>query len=111
MITTCTPQECKDIARQASETYAVLADEQQLKARALQFQALGNETRLRIVGLLAVRELCVCDIVAALEGAASTIAHHLRMLEDAGLITSRQESRFTLYRLNSQALDWSTIFE
>lgn len=107
----CRPEECRDLARKAYALHPVLMDEQDLKARARAYQALGNETRLRILGLISVRELCVCDIVSALEGAASTVAHHLRMLEEAGLITSRQEGKFTLYVLNEKMATRYQVFE
>lgn len=107
----CTPDECRHIARQSRATHAILADGRQLKGRALLFQALGNETRLKILGLLMVQELCTCDIIEALGAAATTIAFHLQVLEDAGLITSRKVGRFTLYHLNGGALDWHRVFE
>ena len=110
-ITKCSPDECKYIAKQAMTTNRLLSNERQLKERALLFQALGNETRLKILGLLSVQELCTCDIVAGLDGATSTITFHLRMLEDAGLVTSRRVSKFTLYQLNGGPLEWHRVFE
>lgn len=110
-ITKCTPDECKYIAKQAMATNMLLSNEKQLKERALIFQALGNETRLKILGLLSIQELCTCDIVAGLDGAASTITFHLRMLEDAGLVTSRRVSKFTLYQINNGPLEWHRVFE
>ena len=110
-IVKCTQDECQQISRQARATHGMLADERQLKSRALLFQALGNETRFKIPGLLSVQELCTCDIVAGLNGAASTVTFHLRMLEDAGLITSRQTGKFTLYQLNGETLEWHRVFE
>lgn len=110
-IAKCTPDECRHIAKQSSVTHMVLADERQLKGRALLFQALGNETRLKILGLLSVRELCACDIVEALGAAATTIAFHLHILEDADLITSRKAGKFTLYQLDGGELEWHRVFE
>ena len=110
-IAKCTPDECRHIAKQAKATHTVLADERQLKGRALLFQALGNETRLKILGLLSVRELCTCDIVEALGAAATTIAFHLHILEDADLITSRKAGKFTLYQLDGGELEWHRVFE
>ena len=107
----CSPEECKHIAKKAYATHPLLADEQELKQRALVFQALGNETRLKILAMLAVRELCACDIVQAVGGAATTIAYHLKMLEDTGLITSREMSRFTFYTLNREPLEKHRVFK
>ena len=110
-IAKCTPEECRQIAKQATDSLRALADEQQIKSRALLFQALGNETRLKILGLLSVQELCTCDIVAALDSAASTVTFHLRMLEEAGLVATRQVGRFTLYHLKEKTLEHHRVFE
>ena len=107
----CTPDECCRIAKKAIELHPVLEEPTLIAERARVFRALGNETRLKIVGLFAVRELCVCDIVAALTVPASTLAHHLRMLEEASVITRREEGRFTLYSLNVEVLSKHRVFE
>ncbi len=107
----CTTEECRLIAKKARDTLPVLADGEQIKQRARLFQALGNETRLHIIGLLAVQEMCACDIVEVLSGATSTITHHLRMLEDGGLITSRRVGKFTIYSLNEDLLTRHRVFD
>jgi DNA-binding transcriptional ArsR family regulator len=107
----CTPEECSRVAKKAMKLHPALKDPAIIAERARVFQALGNEMRLKILGLLAVRELCVCDVVTAVDGAASTIVHHLRMLEDAGVIRSREEGKFTLYSLNIELLRRHRIFD
>lgn len=107
----CSPEECRHIAREASTIHPVLDDPQVITQRARVFQALGNETRLKILGLLSVRELCTCDIASALGAAASTLAHHLRMLVEAELIEARQEGKFTLYSLNASLIRRHRVLE
>ena len=107
----CTPGECRHVVKKANELHPVLRDPTIIAERAHIFQALGNETRLKILGLLAVQELCVCDIVTAMGRASSTLAHHIRMLEDAGVIKSREEGKFTLYSLNVGLLRKHRIFD
>ena len=109
--TKCSAKECRFIAKRAQTEFSVLADDSQLKHRAKMFRALGNHTRLRILGLLAVQEMCTCDIVEALKGATSTITHHLRILEEGSLLTARQVSRFTLYNINKELLKKHRIFD
>lgn len=99
------PQDCKESDRAPSGTAGSGAD------GAPVFQALGNETRLKIIGLFAVRELCVCDIVVALGAAASSLAYHLRILEEASVIMRRQEGKFTFYSLNVEVLRKHRVFE
>ena len=64
------------------------------------FKALGDNNRLRIVCMLAVRELCVCEINAVLNISMSTISSHLKVLRNAGIVKSRKDGRWIIYRLD-----------
>ena len=107
----CTPEECSRIEKKATQLHPALKDPAIIAKQARIFQALGNEMRLKILGLLAVQELCVCDIVVGVGGAPSTIAHHLRMLEDAKVIGRREEGKFTLYAVNVGLLRKHRLFD
>ncbi|ADD67773.1 transcriptional regulator, ArsR family [Denitrovibrio acetiphilus DSM 12809] len=65
------------------------------------FKALGDNNRLRILSMLNVRELCVCEINAVLKVSMSTISSHLKILRNAGLVTSRKDGRWIIYRLET----------
>jgi DNA-binding transcriptional ArsR family regulator len=80
------------------------ADVRQAKAEAKFFKALGDETRLRIVKLLSIREMCVCEVMVALGMTQPTTSHHLNILENAGLVASRKEGRWVFYRLDDPDL-------
>jgi ArsR family transcriptional regulator len=58
------------------------------------FKALSDETRLSIIKLLEQGELCVCDIVAALDMVQPKISFHLNVLKEAGLIRDRKQGRW-----------------
>ncbi len=107
----CTPEECKDIKKTATNRFEILNDEIVLKKRAALFRALGNEVRLNLLGLLAVREMCTCEIVEATEGANSTIAHHLRILTEGGLVDSRKDGKFTIFKLNHDPIKKHSVLE
>lgn len=62
-------------------------------------KALGDETRARIVGVLGVRALCVCEVKAALNLSQATVSDHVRVLLDAGLLSTSRESYWTLYAI------------
>ncbi len=64
------------------------------------FKALSDETRLRIVKLLEQGELCVCDIVAALDMAQPKVSFHLGVLKESGFIQDRKQGRWIRYRIN-----------
>ena len=66
----------------------------------LVFKALSEETRLRILKLLENGELCVCDIVAALDMVQPKVSFHLNALKEAGFLKDRKQGRWTHYRLD-----------
>lgn len=63
------------------------------------FQALGDATRLRIVGLLLTGEVCVCDIHETLKIPQPKASRHLAYLRRSGLVTTRREGLWVRYRL------------
>ena len=62
-------------------------------------KALSDMQRLRIMLLLRSGELCVCQIIAVLGLAPSTVSKHLSILSTAELVDSRKEGRWAYYRL------------
>jgi ArsR family transcriptional regulator len=74
-----------------------------LTAYATLFKALGDETRLSILGfLLAKRDaLCVCHIEDYVkELSQPTISHHLRVLREAGLVLAERRGTWVYYSVN-----------
>jgi len=63
------------------------------------FSGLADETRLKILKLLAGEELCACELMAALDLTQPTTSHHLGILERSGLAVSRREGKWVFYRL------------
>ena len=68
------------------------------------FKALADETRLRIIGLLTAREMCVCEVMVALHLTQPTASHHLRILENVGLVRDRKEGKWVFYGLSNAKL-------
>ncbi len=71
-----------------------------MKSTATVFKALADETRLRILALLLTGELCVCEIIAALELPQSTISRHLAYLRKSRWVLGRRQGIWMYYRLN-----------
>lgn len=65
------------------------------------YHALSEVTRLRILKLLEHGELCVCDLVAALDMSQPKISFHVAALKSAGLISDRKEGRWIHYSIAS----------
>lgn len=72
-----------------------------------QFQALADTTRLRCLVLLGVHdELCVCELVYALDLSQPKISRHLKLLRDSGLVADRRERIWVHYRLADAPPRW-----
>lgn len=65
------------------------------------FKALSDTTRLRIIWVLlkAGSELCVCEIMDALDENQYNVSRHLRLLKSAGLVREKKEGKWMLYSL------------
>ena len=74
------------------------------KSKERLFKALADSTRLRMVKLLAEREMCVCEIMVALEITQPTASHHLNILERGGIARKRRQGKWILYRLATRKI-------
>lgn len=63
------------------------------------FRAFSDKTRLRILNMLTVGELCVCDLVEVLDVPQPKASRHLAYLRRVGLVSSRKEGYWSYYRL------------
>ena len=64
------------------------------------FKVLGDETRTRILYLLAHGELCTCDLAEILEMSLPAVSHHLRLLRMARLVRYRRDGKNVYYALD-----------
>lgn len=67
-------------------------------------KVLSVETRVRILGLVKDRALCVGAIAARLDVTQGAVSQHLRILRDAGLVTAEKRGYFVHYQLNEKTL-------
>jgi DNA-binding transcriptional ArsR family regulator len=74
------------------------------KAKSKVFKALADSIRLRILGLLSSREMCVCEVMVALDLTQPTASHHLRILENVGLVKDRKEGKWVFYSIANPEL-------
>jgi ArsR family transcriptional regulator, arsenate/arsenite/antimonite-responsive transcriptional repressor len=72
------------------------------------FKALGDPVRLRLLSLIGAHqggEVCVCDLTTAFDLTQPTISHHLKVLREAGIITSERRGTWAFYRMVPAALE------
>jgi len=63
------------------------------------FQALGDNTRLRLLNLMGEQEVCVCYFVEILGSPQPKISRHLAYLRSAGIVAARREGKWMHYRI------------
>ncbi len=68
------------------------------------FKVLGNESRLKIIGILANRECTVTELAELLDVKEPTVSQHLNMLKAANLVEVRPEGNFRFYSFKGQTL-------
>ena len=66
------------------------------------FKALGDDTRLKIVGYLLENETCTCDFISMTKKDQTTISRHLRTLVDAGILDFDKTGRNKVYRIKDE---------
>ncbi|MFE3058967.1 ArsR/SmtB family transcription factor [Nocardia sp. NPDC059239] len=71
------------------------------------FKALSDPVRLRLLSVIVShtgQEACVCDISDGFDVSQPTISHHLRVLREAGLLSSERRGSWVYYRVEPAAL-------
>jgi ArsR family transcriptional regulator, arsenate/arsenite/antimonite-responsive transcriptional repressor len=76
-----------------------------LEALARAFHALADSKRLEIVRLLTNGERCVCDLTEVVGAKQSLLSFHLKILREAGLVTSRRRGKWMYYSLNYEFIE------
>ena len=78
--------------------------QEQLQKLLTFFKVLGNESRLKIVGILANRECTVSDLADLLGVKEPTVSHHLAKLKELDLVHMESDGNTHIYMLNDDAL-------
>lgn len=75
-------------------------------------KALSDPTRVRIVNALRHADLCVCELVDALELSQSTLSTHLQTLRSANVVTATKRRTWIIYSIEADAREFvDTLFE
>lgn len=72
-------------------------------------KCLGDDIRLSLICLLHGQgEVCVCDLVEAMQAPQSTVSRHLAQLRQCELVVARRQGTWMHYQLNPTLPDWAT---
>ena len=100
----CAAVEAPEYANELRHLLDNVADADTIKRQSRIFKALADDTRLRILKLLEIREMCVCEVMVALDLTQPTASHHLGLLENAGLVKARKEGKWVFYHVANREL-------
>jgi DNA-binding transcriptional ArsR family regulator len=95
----CAAEDASEYGNELKQLAESVIENNFIKKQSGFFKALADETRIKILKLLEVREMCVCEIMVALDLTQPTASHHLGLLENAGLIKGRKEGKWVFYSL------------
>ena len=75
--------------------------------RQIIFKALCDEKRLSILELLKGGEKCACVLMEELNIAQSALSYHMKILCESGIVTSRQEGKWTHYTISKSGREYA----
>ena len=91
----CAPLACEPLPEAGADELAAL------------FKAVADPVRLRLLSLIACHEggeSCVCDLLDAFDMTAPSVSYHLKILREAGLISSERRGTWVYYRVNPEVM-------
>jgi ArsR family transcriptional regulator len=100
----CRAENPPEYAAELRQIVDKVAEVETTKKQSNFFKALADETRLKILKLLGVREMCVCEVMVALGLTQPTASHHLGILENVGIAKKRKEGKWVFYSIASPEL-------
>jgi len=98
----CPAEDVSEYASELRQLVHEITDENAVKMQSRLFKALADKKRLEILTLLNIREMCVCEIMVALNLTQPTASHHLGILEAVELVKDRHEGKWVFYSLKNK---------
>lgn len=68
-------------------------------------KAIAEPNRLKILNMISTGEKCACEILDDFNFTQPTLSHHMKVLIEAGIVSSRKEGKWHYYSLNSENLE------
>ncbi|MGX7394286.1 ArsR/SmtB family transcription factor [Carnobacterium mobile] len=65
-------------------------------------KALSEPKRVKILDMLSCGEMCACDILEHFDFTQPTLSHHIKVLAEAGLVTSKKSGTWQYYSINEK---------
>ncbi|MBU4485932.1 MAG: metalloregulator ArsR/SmtB family transcription factor [Candidatus Delongbacteria bacterium] len=69
------------------------------------FKVLSDPVRLQIIDLISCKEMCACEILEFLSISQSTLSHHMKVLKECGIVTSRKDATWVYYSIVTEFIN------
>ena len=90
----CQAENAEEYKEELIQLTQDVANVEVVKKQSRFFKALSNQKRLQILKLLRVREMCVCELMIALNMTQPNLSHHLRILENVAIINRTKKGKW-----------------
>ena len=91
--------------RTQKEVQYYLPDKDMSQKLANLFAMFADKTRLRLISVLSISEMCVNDLACVLDMNQTTISHQLQLLRNTGLVTFTRQGKTVFYRLATSKIN------
>ena len=81
-----------------------VTDPKTTKKQSKFFKALSDEKRLKIVKLLMIKEMCICELMICLDMTQPNLSHHIQILENVGLLNRTKKGKWVYCSLTNKKL-------
>ena len=81
--------------------------ENKYEANSKVFKAFCDENRLMILEILQSGEKCACHLLKKINISQSTLSHHMKILCESGIVKSRQDGKWTHYKLSKSGSEYA----
>mgnify|MGYP001354401433 CR=1 FL=1 len=92
-----------DAAREQRILASIPGEDEAVDAAAL-FAHLSDSTRVRLLSMLSVSEMCVCEMADILKMSQPAVSHHLRILRQCGIVRFRKQGQRAVYSLGKNEM-------
>ena len=100
----CPPERAAACGEELRAIANELCDEASIRRSSRILKAISDPNRHKMIRLLSLRSMCVCEIMAALDMTQSVASHHLQLLENSGILTKKRKGKWIFYKIADPAV-------
>jgi ArsR family transcriptional regulator len=100
----CQAEVAEEYRKELLQLADEVADAKTAKKNSKIFKALSDQKRVRIVKLLTVKEMCICELMICLDMTQPNLSHHIQLLENVGIVKRTKKGKWVYCSLANRKL-------